>query len=141
MEAVGVRKGFLGYRLTPKALGEALSQGKHPTDLLELLRTRVVQGQADGAENALSQLLAQLERWIASYGRVRIYTGVTLLGTADAIGMRELSATTSLEGQVVRTVHPTLHILKKAGSERILDDLKRRGQSPLVHDEELYGTE
>ncbi len=141
MEAVGVRKGFLGYRLTPKALGEALSLGKHPTDLLELLRTRVVQGQADGTENALSQLLAQLERWIASYGRVRIYTGVTLLGTADAIGMRELSATTSLEGQVVRTVHPTLHILKKAGSERILDDLKRRGQSPLVHDEELYGTE
>ncbi len=85
--------------------------------------------------------LAQLERWIASYGRVRIYTGVTLLGTADTVVMRELSATTSLEGQIVRTVHPTLHILKKAGSERILDDLKRRGQSPLVHDEELYGTE
>jgi hypothetical protein len=141
MEPLGVRTEYLRYRLTPKALGAALSQGKHPTALLELLRSRVAQRQADGAEHALTQLLAQLERWIASYGRVRIYTGVTLLGTADAMGMRELSATTSLEGQIVRTVHPTLHILKKAGSERILDDLKRRGQSPLVHDEELYGAE
>jgi hypothetical protein len=146
-ETAGVRKGKLCYRLTPKALGEALSRGKHPTALLELLRDKALQEQAERAEeaedteNGLTQLLAQLERWIASYGRVRIYTGVTLLGTADAIGMRELSATTSLEGQIVRTVHPTLHILKKAGSERILDDLKRRGQTPLVHDEELYGTE
>ncbi len=140
-EAVGVRQGCLCYRFTPRAFGEALSRGKRPTELLELLRTRVAQEQANGTENALAQILAQIERWIASYGRVRIYTGVTLLGTADAIGMRELSATTSLEGQIVRTVHPTLHILKKAGSERILDDLKRRGQSPLVHDEELYGTE
>ncbi|MBV9710434.1 MAG: hypothetical protein JO011_05870 [Ktedonobacteraceae bacterium] len=140
-EPGGVRKECLCYRLTPKALGEALSRGKRPTDLLELLRITGAQQQADGTETALSQILAQLERWIASYGRVRIYTGVTLLGTADAVGMRELSATTSLEGQIVRTVHPTLHILKKAGSERILDDLKRRGQSPLVHDEELYGTE
>lgn len=139
-EAAGVRKGRLCYRLTPKALGEALSQGRHPMDLLDLLRNRVVQEQAEGIENGLPQLLAQLERWIASYGRVRIYTGVTLLGTADTIGMRELSATTALEGQIVRTIHPTLHILKKAGSERILDDLKRRGQTPLVHDEELYGT-
>jgi hypothetical protein len=140
-EPAGVRKGRLCYRLTPKALGDALSRGKHPTHLLELFRYRVAQSQGDETENALAHMLAQLERWIASYGRVRIYTGVTLLGTADTVVMRELSATTTLEGQIVRTVHPTLHILKKAGSERILDDLKRRGQSPLVHDEELYGTE
>jgi hypothetical protein len=140
-EAAGVRNGRLCYRLTPKALGEALSRGKRPADLLALLQYNVAQEQVDGTEHALAPIMAQLERWIASYGRVRIYTGVTLLGTADAAVMRELSATTSLDEQIVRTVHPTLHILKKTGSERILDDLKRRGQSPLVHDEELYGTE
>jgi hypothetical protein len=140
-EVAGVRNGRLCYRLTPKALGEALSRGKRPADLLALLQYKVSQEQVYGTELALSPIMAQLERWIASYGRVRIYTGVTLLGTADAVVMRELSATTSLDEQIVRTVHPTLHILKKTGSERILDDLKRRGQSPLVHDEELYGTE
>ena len=98
-----------------------------------------MQGNVD--EGALASMLTQLERWIASYGRVRIYTGVTLLEAADALVMRELSVTTSLDEQIVRPIHPTLHILKKAGSERILDELKRRGQSPLVHDEELYGTE
>ena len=140
-EVAGVQKGCLCYRLTPKALGEALSRGKRPIDLLELLRSSIAQEQTAGTKDALTHILAQLERWITSYGRVRIYTGVTLLGTADTLVMRELSATTALEGQIVRTVHPTLHILKKSGSERILDDLKRRGQSPLIHDEELYGTE
>ncbi len=140
-EVAGVRNDRLCYRLTPGALGEALSRGKRPADLLALLQYNVSQEQVDGAMHALSPIMAQLERWIASYGRVRIYTGVTLLGTADAAVMRELSATTSLDEQIVRTIHPTLHILKKTGSERILEDLKRRGQSPLVHDEELYGTE
>jgi hypothetical protein len=140
-EAVGVRNGYLCYRLTPKALGEALSRGKRPADLLALLQYNVSQQHSDGTEHALAPVMAQLERWVASYGRVRIYTGVTLLGTADAAVMRELSLTTALDEQIVRTVHPTLYILKKTGSERILDDLKRRGQSPLVHDEELYGTE
>ncbi len=138
-EAAGVSQGRLRYRLTPKALGEALSRGHRPTVLVELLRSIAEPHTAGGSP--LANMLEQLERWIASYGRVRIYTGITLLETADAMVMRELSATTSLEEQIVQTIHPTLHILKKPGTERFLDDLKRRGQSPLVHDEELYGTE
>ena len=137
MEAAGVERERLRYRLTPKMLGEALSRGNRPTGLLDLLRS--MKGVMD--EGALASTLTQLELWIASYGRVRIYTGVTLLEAADALVMRELSVTTSLDEQIVRPIHPTLHILKKAGSERILDELKRRGQSPLIHDEELYGTE
>ncbi|HEV2654527.1 MAG TPA: hypothetical protein VGT82_06190, partial [Ktedonobacteraceae bacterium] len=137
MEAAGVERERLRYRLTPKMLGEALSRGNRPTGLLDLLRS--MQGNVD--EGALASMLTQLERWIASYGRVRIYTGVTLLEAADPLVMRELSVTTSLDEQIVRPIHPTLHILKKTGSERILDELKRRGQSPLIHDEELYGTE
>ncbi len=55
-EAAGVQKGRLCYRLTPKALGEALSRGKRPTDLLATAPDRAAQGQADGTENALSHI-------------------------------------------------------------------------------------
>jgi hypothetical protein len=139
-EAMGVQHGRLRYRLTPKAVGEALSRGKQATRLLEILRLLAEQ-QATGEETPLSQMLVHLERWIASYGRVRLYSGVTLLETADAMVMRELSATTSLQEQIVQTVHPTLLILKQTGAERMIEDLKRRGQSPLLHNKGFYGAE
>ncbi|HEU5228157.1 MAG TPA: hypothetical protein VFU49_10135 [Ktedonobacteraceae bacterium] len=133
--AAGVRPDRLRYRLTPKALGEALSQGKHPTQLLKLLRSLATNGTAQDAP--LPLMIAQLERWIASYGRVRIYTGATLLETMDSTVMRELSVTTSLDEQIVQAIHPTLFVLKKPGAERVIDELKRRGQTPLLHDEEF----
>ncbi|MBV9690395.1 MAG: hypothetical protein JO202_11895 [Ktedonobacteraceae bacterium] len=137
-EAVGVRAGRLCYRLTPKAFSNALSRGHRPTKLFAALRMVSEERTSD----ALSQILARLERWAAGYGRIRVYTDVTLLEVADAIVMRELSATSSLDEQIVHSIHPTLHILKKSGTERLIDDLKRRGQSPLVHDEEiLYGAD
>jgi hypothetical protein len=52
-----------------------------------------------------------------------------------------LAATTSLDEQIVRTLQPTMFILKKAGAARMTDDLKRRGQNPLLHDEDVYGAE
>ncbi len=131
-EVAGIHRDRLRYCITPKALSSALSQGRHPASLLELLRSVI----SDKANSLLSTLLTQIERWVASYGRVRIYTGVSLLETADTMVMRELSATTSLDEQIVQTIHPTLHILKKSGAERVIDDLKRRGQTPLLHDEE-----
>jgi hypothetical protein len=88
-----------------------------------------------------SPLLTELECRIKNYGRVRLYTDVTLLEVADTLVIRELSAITPLEEQVVRTIHPTLLILKKQGAERIVQDLKRRGQVPLLHEEEDYGAE
>ncbi len=90
---------------------------------------------------ATEPLLTELECRIKNYGRVRLYTDVTLLEVADTLVIRELSATTPLEEQVVRTIHPTLLILKKQGAERIVQDLKRRGQVPLLHEEEDYGAE
>ncbi len=139
MEAAGVHHDRLCYRLTPKALGEAMSRGHRPASLLNLLRHVVAN--APQRSEPLLHMVAQLEQWIASYGRVRIYTGVTLLETADGVVMRELAATTSLDEQIVQTIHPTLLLLKKAGTERVIEDLKRRGQSPLLHDEEFYGPE
>lgn len=138
-ERAGVRSGRLCYHLTPEALGHALSQGLRPTALLNLLHSAVVDGTQDN--EALPRLLEQFERWISSYGRVRIYTGVNMLETADTLVMRELSATTSLDAQIIQTLQPTQHILKKPGAERVIDDLKRRGQTPLLHHEETYGKE
>ena len=55
--------------------------------------------------------------------------------------MRELAATTSLGEQIVRTLQPTVFILKKVGAARLIEELKRRGQTPLLHDEEGYGAQ
>jgi hypothetical protein len=134
-QAVGVRGGALCYRLSPEMLGQALSRGSHPAGLLALLRSMVADETRSGS--AALHMLQQLERWINSYGRVRLYTGVTLLETADNGVMRELAATTSMNEQVARTVHPTLHILRKNRTDSLIDELKRRGQSPLLHHEEL----
>lgn len=134
-EPAGTRQGRLHYRITPKALSMALGEGRQPTALLELVRA--VEKPTTGPTNSIPfHLLAQLERWIVSYGRVRIYTGVSMLETADTGVMRELSATTDVDGQMVQTISPTLHILNRSGAEHIIDDLKRRGQTPLLHDEE-----
>src|SRR5205823_13861792 len=72
----------------------------------------------------LSCLLAQLEGWIASYGRVRLYTGVSMVEVADNLVMRELSATTSLEEQIVKSITPTLMILTKQRSEEHTSELQ-----------------
>lgn len=139
-EVAGVKEGKLCYRLAPAALSSAISKGKQPELLLELLRALLDTTTQDEGQ-ALSSLLTQVERWIANYGRIRFYTNVAMLEVADTVVMRELNATTALDEQVVRSLHPTLHILKRPGAERLIDDLKRRGQMPLLHDEDVYGAE
>ena len=137
-EVAGVRGGRLCYRLAPGSLAEALGRGQQPGNLLKLLRK--IAKDEEHSNSPLSCLLAQLEGWIASYGRVRLYTGVSMVEVADNLVMRELSATTSLEEQIVKSITPTLMNLTKQGMERIVEDLKRRGQSPLLHEEDYHGT-
>lgn len=137
-QAAGVRHDQLCYRLTPSALSSALGRGLHPARLVELLRSLSSTTDDDGS---LSRLLSQLEHWLASYGRVRIYTGVKLLETSDAVVMRELSATTSLDAHVVQSLHPNLLVLKKNAFQPVIEELKRRGQLPLLHDEDFHGSE
>ncbi|MDQ2717332.1 MAG: hypothetical protein M3Z08_20720, partial [Chloroflexota bacterium] len=138
-EVAGIAGGRLCYRPAPGSLGEALNRGRHPSALLELLRAGV--GGEILTDSPRARLIAQLEHWLTSYGQIRLYTGVTLLETADTLVMRELSTTTSLDQHIVRPLHATLAILKKPGAEALIEDLKRRGQVPLLHDEEAYGTE
>ncbi len=134
-EPAGTRQGRLHYRITPDTISRALGEGRQPTALLDLLRVLEKQT-GTPSTGPLARLLAQLERWVAGYGRVRIYTDVHMLEAADTTVMRELSATTTVDEQIVQTISPTLHILKRSGAESIIDDLKRRGQTPLLHDEE-----
>jgi hypothetical protein len=84
-----------------------------------------------------TQIATQFEQWFVGYSRVRLYTGVTLLETVDAAVMREVVATTSLEEALVQNIHSTLCIVKPRRIGHIVDELKQRGQSPLLHDEDL----
>lgn len=121
----------LAYCLTARSLSEAISKGRDPRELLALLNGSA----APGMEDALRRLLASMERRIANYGRVRLYTDVSLLQTADLPVMQQLAAITSLNEQTIHPIQPTLLLLKKQGVERLLEELKRRGQVPLLHEE------
>jgi hypothetical protein len=132
-EINGVHSAQLCYLLTPESLGEAFARGESPSVLLELLHSAAEYQHSIMPDSSLARLLVQLERRIASYGRVRLYTGASLLEVADQQVLRELSATTSFNEQLVRSIHPTLFILKKNAIECLMDELKRRGQVPLLH--------
>ncbi|HLH63624.1 MAG TPA: Rho termination factor N-terminal domain-containing protein [Ktedonobacteraceae bacterium] len=132
-EICGVQAGQLCYRLSAASLSAALSRGQSPAPLLELLRN--AGAPAYGESTAIKQWLAQLESRIANYGRIRLYSDATLLEVADSAVLRELAAVTSINDAIVRPAHPTLMIIKKQGAEGLIDELKRRGQAPLTHDE------
>jgi hypothetical protein len=138
-EKAGVRSDSLCYRLTPKSLGHALSCGHRPETLLNLLRN--VEAKGSPSDKARSQLLTRVEQWMANYGRIRIYTGVSLLETTDPLVIREISLKTSLDHQIVKSINPTLFILKKGSIEQLTNDLKHHGQFPLLHNEEVYAPE
>lgn len=133
-EVKGVHAAQLCYRLTPGSLSEAFSRGESPRVLLELLHSAAEYQHSIAQDSPLARLLTQLERRVASYGRVRLYADASLLEAADQQVLRELYATTSLNEQIVRPIHPTMLILKKNAIDCLLDELKRRGQVPLLHD-------
>jgi hypothetical protein len=134
-EAAGVWQGRLRYRLSPRSFSEALRQGMPVQTLSTLLRREAAGGEAS---SELDGLLATLESWGASYGQLRFYAGVSLLQTADPLVMRELSVITSLDTYVIRALQPTVLVLDQQGVEVVTEELKRRGQIPLLHDEETY---
>jgi hypothetical protein len=133
-EIKGVHASQLCYRFTPGSLCEAFSRGESSSALLELLHSAAEYQRSIEHDSPLARILAQLERRIASYGRVRLYTDASLLEAADQQVLRELSATTSFNKQVVRSILPTTFILKKNAIDCLMDELKRRGQVPLLHD-------
>lgn len=133
-EVKGVLAAQLMYRLTPGSLGDAFARGESPDTLIEFLHQVVEYQHSIESDGSTALLLEQLERRIASYGRVRFYTNASLLQAADQQVVRELSATTTFHEQIVRSIHPTLFILKQNAIDDLFDELKRRGQVPLLHD-------
>jgi hypothetical protein len=133
-EVKGAQATRLCYHLTPGSLSEAFAHGESPVPLLELLHNMAEYQHSIAPNGPLARLLMQLERRIASYGRVRFYTNASLLEAADQQVVRELSATTSLQEHIIRSINPTLFVLKKNAIEDLFDELKRRGQVPLLHD-------
>ncbi len=133
-ETKGAQGTRLCYQLTPESLGEAFASGESPVALLELLQSMAEYQHSVAPGGPHARLLLQLERRIASYGRARFYTGVSLLEAADQQVIRELLATTSYQDQIVCSINPTLFILKKDALEELQNELKRRGQVPLLHD-------
>ena len=119
--------------------GHALGHGLRPFVLLRLLRLAAeVNAEPDTKKAQLfAKIATQFEQWLTGYSRVRLYTGVTLLETVDVAVMREVVATTSLEESIVQNIHPTLCIVKPHTIGHIVEELKQRGQSPLLHDEDL----
>jgi low temperature requirement protein LtrA len=109
--------------------------------LLILLRSAARASIEQETERRLSALVQLVEQWLASYGRVRIYTGVAMLEVSDTNVLREITAYTDLKAQIVQQLQPTLHLIKKDAVKHLIDDMKRHGQSPLVHEEDSYGTE
>ncbi|BCL81505.1 hypothetical protein ccbrp13_39700 [Ktedonobacteria bacterium brp13] len=139
-EPAGINGADLVYHLIPGAFAAALSRGdQRARELLTLLHAAA--DNEEVADGPLHTLALQVEQWLANYGRVRIYTGVTLLEVADTTVLREVNAHTNLEDQVVQQLQPTIHLLKKSAVRRLVDDVKRHGLSPLVHDEDSYGAE
>jgi hypothetical protein len=129
----------LRYCISAKAFGQALGRGLRSFVLLQLL---CLAAEAKAASDTMqaqlfTRIATQFEQWLVGYSRVRLYTGVTLLETVDAVVMREVLATTSLKEAVVQNIHPTLCIVKPHKIGHIVDQLKQRGQSPLLHDEDL----
>jgi Helicase conserved C-terminal domain len=133
-EVKGAQGNRLCYQITSGSLGEAFARGESPNPLLKLIHSLAEYQHSIAPNGPLARLLEQLERRMASYGRVRFYTNVSLLEAADQQVVRELSATTSLHEHSIRSINPTLLILKKNAIEDIFDELKRRGQVPLLHD-------
>lgn len=141
-EAYGVCDERLVYRLTPQCFGAALSRGdRRARELLTVLRSATAAATEQEAERRLVALSALVEQWLASYGRVRIYTGVAMLEVSDTNVLREIAAYTDLKAQIVQQLQPTMHLIKKDAVKSLIDDIKRHGQSPLVHEEDSYGTE
>lgn len=137
----GVKSARLCYRITPHSLSEALRRGEDLAPFLDLLRCSM--DSSDNDDNNVNGddtrpiviLLRQLEQRLANYGRVRLYTDVTLVEVADTLTLRELAATTSIEQQVIRFLTPTTLLVKKQAAPLLVDELKRRGQVPLLHED------
>ncbi len=78
---------------------------------------------------------AQLERWWAAYGRVRIYQDLTVVELADDYALAEMKAVTSLAQHIVAEISPRLVIVDEAAVSTLVAELEKAGYTPKQTDQ------
>jgi hypothetical protein len=80
-------------------------------------------------------LTERLAAWWAAYGRLRFYTGVSLIQFSEDFTLAELLASTTLGEYLLYQFSPRLVAVPTASVDRLISDLSRAGHTPRVLDE------
>lgn len=148
-------RGFL-YRLTIEGVRAAFEAGQTAESLLAHLQERLDRmpeaSRAHGGPGglpaidempvssptpehvppAIVSLAATLRRWWQSYGRSRLYEGLTVLELGDDYVLPELLVATGLRQHLVYQFSPRLVAVDPDGADALIAELRRRGYTPLV---------
>lgn len=129
-EPAGATATALRFRPSARAFAAALDAGQDLAAWRAWLR-------ALPPSAALTALLDDIERWAARYGQVRLVDGATLLEVIDPALLPELEATLDLARQYIdHRLAPGLAVLRSDAVVALLEELRRRGYSPWVTDDE-----
>ncbi len=122
------------FRLTAAAARQGFDRGLDLDGVLALLRRL--------AGDALpSALVERLRGWWGAYGRLRFYTGVTLLSFHDDFTLAELLASTGLRNYLLYQFSPRLVAVANTEVDKLIGELQRAGHMPRVIDEARSGGE
>jgi len=129
-EPVRVDPELSTYRLTARAVRRAFEDGLTAADIAGTLR-----GLTGEALSAACD--ARLQGWWDAYGRLRFYSGVTLIRFSDDFTLTELLTTTDLGNLILYQFSPRLVAVPETVVDRLLADLTRAGHTPRVVDDAL----
>lgn len=115
----------LRYRLTPERVRILFDTGVGGPLLMQSLK--------DWTGQALPRSMrTAINRWWASYGRVRLYDDLTLIELADDYLLPELLRSTSLAAVIIHTFSPRLIAVEAQAVESIITELSRAGHPPSI---------
>ncbi len=127
-EPVRVDPELSTYRLTARAVRQAFEGGLTAADVAGSLR-----GLTGDALSPASD--ERLQGWWEAYGRLRFYSGVTLIRFSDDFTLTELLTTTDLGSLILYQFSPRLVAVPETAVDRLLADLARAGHTPRVVDD------
>ena len=115
----------LRYRLTAEGVQDLLDAGMAPETLRAFLRERA-------SPVVPEQALATLDRWLGSYGRLRLYDEVALVEVSEEALLSELLATGALGHLVLHAISPRVVAVAPAQTGALVEALTRLGHTPRV---------
>ena len=116
------------FRLTAAAARQGFDRGLDLDGVLALLRRLA-------GDTLPPALVARLRGWWAAYGRLRFYSGVTLLSFHDDFTLAELLASTGLSNYLLYQFSPRLVAVANTEVDKLIGELQRAGHMPRVIDE------